>query len=130
MRDRSVSAGNAFHDPAGIPDGDNVRRDIAGHHGSGADGDVVPYRNPGQDGDAAADPDIVPDGDRFGPFLPAVPLDGVGTVAGRIDTHIGADEAVVADGDRGLVQYSEVKIGKEAFPYPDLLPVVAEKGLG
>lgn len=114
---------------AGIAGGDNVRRNVMGDHGTGADGDIVAYRDSGQDGNTAANPDIVPDRNRFGPFSPAVPLDGIGAVTRRINAHIGADEAVVADGDRCLVQHREVEIGEETFSHAYLLPIIAEKGL-
>ena len=67
----------------------------------------------------------MPDGDRLGPLLAGVALNGVGAVTGRVDAHVGADEAVVANGHEGLVEDGEMEIGKKALAHLDVLAVVA-----
>lgn len=99
------------------------------YNAAGTDGDVVADGNSWKDGDAAANPAVVTDGDGLCPFLPCVAFHGVGAVAGGVDADVGADEAVVADGDEGLVEDGKAKVGEEAFAHADVLAVVAVEGL-
>ena len=115
--------------PAWIACGDNVGRYILRHHGAGPYGHIVAYGDAREDYRASFDPDIVPDGHRFRPFLAAAPLDGVGAVACRIYAHIGVDETVVANGHLGLVQDGEAEIGEEMPSHAYLLPIVAVERL-
>ena len=99
------------------------------HYAAGADGDVVADGDPRKDGDATANPTVVADGDGLCPFLPRVAFRRVGAVAGGVDADVGTDEAVVADGDEGLVEDGKAKVGEEAFAHADVLAVVAVEGL-
>src|SRR5688572_24211693 len=51
-------------DAAGIPDGDDVGRDVAQHHASGPDDRVVAHCHARPDDRARPDPDVPPDEDR------------------------------------------------------------------
>ena len=106
-----------------------VRGDVVYHNAAGTDGDVVADGNSWKDGDAAANPAVVTDSDGFCPFLPCVAFHGVGAVAGGVDADVGADEAVVADGDEGFIEDGKAKVGEEAFAHADVLAVVAVEGL-
>ena len=50
-------------------------------------------------------------------------------MAGRVDTDVWANEAVVADGDKCFVEYSEVEVGKEPLAHTNLFAVVTVERL-
>ena len=108
---------------------DDIGRDVADHDRASPDGHVVANGDPGQDGDIATYPHIVTDTDRLCPFLAAVALLGVSAVTGSVDTDMGAYEAIVADGDTGLIKHGEVEVGEKPFSDTDLLSVVTIKRL-
>ena len=116
-------------DPTGVADGDGVGGDVADHDGTGTNGDIVADGDTWQDGDTAAYPYMMANGDGQGPLLTGVALDGVGAVTGGVDTDVGTDEAVVADGDTGFVKDGEIEVGKEAASDTDLTAIVAAEGL-
>lgn len=120
---------NCFDDAAGIADSDGVGRDVVRDYRACADGTVVTDSDARKDGHRTAYPAVVADGDRLRPLLTGVAFHGVGAVAGGVDRHIGTDESVVADGDRGFVENGAMEIGKETLAYADVLAVVAIEGL-
>lgn len=99
------------------------------HYAAGTDGNVVADGDPRKDGNATANPTVVADGDGLCPFLPRVAFRRVGAVTGGVDADVRADEAVIADGDEGLVEDGEAEVGKEAFAHTDVLAVVAVEWL-
>lgn len=99
------------------------------HHGACADCAVVADCHARQDSHRTAYPAVVADGHRLCPLFTRIALHGVGAVAGGVDRHVGADESVVADGDRGFVENGAMEIGKETLAYADVLAVVAIEGL-
>ena len=121
--------GNVFDGPCRISYRYAVRGDVVDHYAAGADGDVVADGDPRKDGDATANPTVVADGDGLCPFLPRVAFRRVGAVTGGVDADVRADEAVIADGDEGLVKDGEAEVGKEAFAHTDVLAVVAVEWL-
>ena len=110
-----VLFGQFFDDMARIADCHYVSWDVFGDDRSGTDGNVVSYGDSGKDSDAAADPYVVADGNRFSPLVAGVPFDWVGAMAGCIDADVRSDEAVVTDGNLCLVKNSEVEIGEETL---------------
>lgn len=117
--------GDSFDNASGVAYGDGVRRDIADDHRACADRAIVANSDAGEDSDAAANPAIVPNGDGACPLVACIALGGVCAMACGIDTDIGADKGVVADSDIGLVEDSEMEIGKEALAHADMFAVVA-----
>ena len=125
----SIKTSNGFDYSAWVAHRYGVGRYISNHNRTGTYCDIVSDIDTGQDCDATANPDVVADSDRFGPFLAGVALGGVGAVAGGVDAHIGPDEAVVTDSDARFIQNCEVEVGKETLAKAYLLAVVASERL-
>ena len=118
-----------FDDMTWIADRHYVGRDILGHDRSGTDGYIVSDGDSRKDCDAAADPYIVADGNRFSPLVAGVPFDWVSAMACCINAYVRTDEAVISDSDLCLVENREMEVGKEALAHADLLSVVAVERL-
>ena len=112
-----------------IANGNSIRWDILYHHRACANAHIITDCYSWENGDAAANPHIISYGDRLCPFLPAVALNRVSTMASSIDTDIWTDEAVVANGDACFVKNCKIEIGKEAFSDAYLLTIVATERL-
>ena len=69
------------------------------------------------------------DRNRFCPFLTGVALHRISTVTGGVYADIGADKTVIANGDTGFIEDSEVEVGKEPFADAYLFAIVAAKRL-
>ena len=124
-----VLFGQFFDDMARIADRHYVRRDILGYDRPSTDGYVVADGDSRKDGDAAADPYVVADGNRFSPFVAGVPFYWISAVAGCIDAYVRTDETVISDSDLCLVKHGEMEIGKETLAHADLLAVIAVERL-
>lgn len=74
-------------------------------------------------------PYIIADTYRFCPFSPAVPFFRIRTVAGGVDADIRTNKTIIPNSYLSLVQYREIEIGEEPFPYAYLLTIVAVEGL-
>ena len=120
---------NLFNYLARVANSHHVGRDIFGYDRSGTDGHVVSYGDSRKYRDASTYPHIVAYGDRFRPLVAGIPFDWIGAVTGCIDAYIRSDEAVISDGDLGLVKDREMEIGKETFAHADLLAVIAVERL-
>ena len=70
-----------FDDFAGISHGNCIRRNIAHYHRTGTDGNIVADCHTWQDGDTAANPDVIADRDGLGPLLTTFAFHRVGAVA-------------------------------------------------
>lgn len=115
-----VGASVSFRDlakyAAGISCGDGPRGDIFGDYASGADHHIVTDMNTGKDDGAAADPDVIADGDTDTVLIHGAPGFGMNRMAGGVDRYIGSKLAVVSDGDPGHIQDRAVIVGKKFFP--------------
>ena len=120
---------NLFNYLARVANSHHVGRDVFGHDRACTDGHVVADGDSRKDCDATAYPYIVADADRFSPFFAGIPFDRVSAVACCIDAYIRSNEAVVSDGDLGLVKDREMEIGKETLAYADLFAVIAVERL-
>ena len=103
----------------------HIGRDIFGYDRSCTDGYVVSDCDSGKDSDAAANPYIVADGNRFSPLVACVPFDWVSAMAGCIDTYVRSDETVITDSYFCLVKDRKVEIGKETLADANLFAVIA-----
>lgn len=118
-----------FQHAAGVAGGYGVGGNVFGNYRACADGYVIADGYSGKNDGAAADPYVIADFYRLRPFLATIPHNGVDAVASRINADIRADETVVPDTHRSLVQYSEIEVGEESFANADLLAVIAVKRL-
>ena len=114
---------------AGIAGCDAVRRNVFHDYTSGTDRHIVTYGDTRNYGDGAADPYIVSDGDRFCVLHEGIPFVWVYRMSCRVDADIRGDEDIVAYGDFRLIQYGEVEVREEIFPYLDIRAVVAVERL-
>ena len=106
-----------------------MRGDVLYNDATCADGDIIANGDTWQDGYAAANPHVIADGDWLCPLLTGVALHWVCAVTCSIDADVRTNETVVADGDRSLIEYYEIEVGKETLAHADLLTIVAEERL-
>ena len=121
----AVRLGDLPQDPAGRPDGDHPRGDVARDDAPGADHRVVADRHALHHHRVAPDPDVVADGNGQRTHDARVALVGQQGVADGVEPHVGTDEDVVPDRHGGLVEDRQVEIADEMVADRDLLPEVA-----
>ncbi len=120
----AVRLGERPYHSAGYAGGKAVCGNIPCDHAAGADDTIVPNRHPGADRHRSAEPAVI--SDMYGPgiaekfFLPVCSqhlpaLVGEHGMDGRHDCHIGAEIAIVPDGDFGIVLDGQVEICEEIF---------------
>lgn len=105
------------YNAAGIPDGDDVCRNVFVHHTARAYDRVVPDGDAGKDADVGADPYIVSHMDRPCYLESPAPLLTVNGVSRSGDYAVRRDEYIVPEGHRGAVQNRTVVICVEIFAY-------------
>lgn len=120
----AVRLGERPYHSAGYAGGKAVCGNIPCDHAAGADDTIVPNRHPGADRHRSTEPAVI--SDMYGPgiaeklFLPVCSqhlpaLVGEHGMDGRHDCHIGAEIAIVPDGDFGIVLDGQVEICEEIF---------------
>ena len=102
-----------FYHPTRIADRDHIRRDVLGNHRPGTDSNVIPYRDPGKNGHASPDPDIVTDSHRLRPFPARVSFDRISAMAGRIYADVGTNKTIITDGHLRFIKHGEMEVSKE-----------------
>lgn len=121
----AVGFGDGAQHAAGIPRGDDLRRNVVRHDAPGADHRPLADRHAAHDDGMAADPDVVVDLDRQRLHDPGVALLRQQGVVHGVDPHVGADVDVVADPHGRLVEDRQVEVPHEMVAHGDLLPEVA-----
>ena len=119
----------ALDDAGGVADGDDVGGEAFGDDAAGADDGVFADLDAGEDGDVAAEPDVVADDDGGGAFDIGEAGGGVGGVDGGVEVAAGAGEDVFAEDDGGAVEHDAAVVEEGAGAELDVAPVVAVEGL-
>lgn len=126
----AVSVGDGAQYAAGITDGEAVRRDIFSNDAAGTNDAARADGHAGQDDDAAAEPDVVFDGNRRG-LLPARAAQcGMQRMADGVERDVRREQDVVADMHRAAVQNGAAAVGVEMAAKADAAAVVAVKRRG
>ena len=126
----AVSVGDGAQYAAGITDGEAVRRDIFSNDAARTNDAARADGHAGQDDDAAAEPDVVFDGNRRG-LLPArVAQCGMQRMADGVERDVRREQDVVANVNRAAIQDGTAAVGVEMAAKADAAAVVAVKRRG
>ena len=88
---------------------------------------IITDRDARQHDTVSAEPDVIAYRDWFPVKVVFDTLYGVHRVDGSIEAALRTYQTVVADGNAGSVQEDNIKIGKKAFPYMNIVAEVAVK---
>ena len=126
----AVGVGDGAQNAAGVADGEAVRRDVFADDATGANDAARADGHAGQDDDAAAEPDVVFDGNRRG-LLPARAAQcGMQRMADGVERDVRREQDVVANVNRAAIQDGTAAVGIEMAAKADAVAVVTVKRRG
>ena len=103
-------------------------RDIFRYDATCADDSAFANRHTWQHRNAAANPDVVADGNGMRIFQTLISSFCIQRMASRVETYVGRYEYVAANADLGAIQNYQIDIGIEVFSQLDVIAVIAMKG--
>ena len=81
-----------------------VGRNVVNHNRASSYTHIVTNWDSWKDGDATANPHVIPDDNRLRPFLTSIPFYRVCAMTSSIDADIRANKTVIANGDTGFIE--------------------------
>ena len=112
-------------DPAGIPDGYNIIRNILIHKASCSDDNIATNRHAGHDLNAGAEPDIISDFDRPGVFESGIAPREINRMACSVETAVRCDKYIISECNPCSVEDRNIKVGEEIVADFNVISIVA-----